>query len=336
MPHYRNYCRRFGWEAALPVKISMHKSVFFLTSKSISTANELKLDSAIFGETGLNFDEVDEIRKVLGGTKIYVEVATFACAKYQAQFPDAQVVEATGKQAVGVCPTHLGVREEILNSVAKVLKLGIDGVWLNYLRYPTDWQSSNPDILDTCYCDRCIKNFEEFIGEPVKADTLEDLALLIDGAYYHEWLEFKAKNIVSFVKEVKELISLGENNVQLGLFAVPWEDKEFGAGIKRVVAQDFGKLADYVDIFSPMLYHKKCGQNVSWIKQKVDYFWNLGGPFLPLVQTEASPNAISADEFANALEFAVAKPSLGVCLYSFEELANQPELLAAATRFFAK
>lgn len=282
----------------------MHKSVFLAnsTSQLLEVAAQLKLDSAFVGAQEASPNKLELLRGTLRDTELYAKLDVFAGEELLRKYPDAVPVESMGKATHAlVCPTHPGVRQEALDNITKLLETGVDGIWLDYVRYPTHWQTSDPEILDTCYCARCLTLFEEHIGEPIEGvggegNKLEDTALFIDGSYYHEWLEFKAEHIASFVREVRKLIDASGKKVKLGLCLVPWKDKEHGAGIQRVVAQDFIKLTGVVDVFSPMLYHAMCGKSPEWVKDMVEYYWALGAPYLPFVQTENKPQQVSPAE----------------------------------------
>ena len=327
----------------------MHKSTFFFfkpNHESLVKAKELNLDSVFSTHANLDESAIKDIRENVGeNIKIYVELGVFAGKDLWDKYPDAVPVEASGKEPsrgwyYGVCPSHEGVRNECLQHVKNILEKDINGIWLDFIRYPTKWEEPEPYILDTCYCDKCLKKFSEYLGEPIEGNTLEDKVLLIDGSYYIEWIEFKTEMITSMVKEVRKLID--EHNikvedgkkVKLGFFAIPWQDKEHSAGIKRIVAQDFGSLSTLVDVFSPMLYHKMGGKDVSWIKEMVNYFWEVGKPQLPLIQTEPRESEISTEEFKQALEYASASPSTGVCVFFLEDLMKQPEKFDAVKEYF--
>ncbi|KKU49352.1 MAG: hypothetical protein UX79_C0003G0026 [candidate division WWE3 bacterium GW2011_GWB1_47_11] len=312
-----------------------------MTRESLEAARDLNPTSVFVGASTLDAATVTNMRKVLDGAEIYAEVGIFVGQALIDKYPDAKPVEAFGKATakdwyVGVCPTHPGVRKDVLEKIKSLTKLGVDGIWLDFIRYPSKWEEPRPYILDTCYCPRCMSLFEEFIGEKLVAANLEELALLIDGSYYHEWLQFKAGQITSLVKETRKLIDESGKKITLGLFAVPWRENEYGAGIKRIVAQDFGALAELVDVFSPMLYHKMCGKDVAWIKEMVAYFWHVNKQFLPLIQTESRVAEITAHEFEQALCNASASPSMGVCVFFLEDLLKQPEKSNIVKDYFAK
>ena len=323
----------------------MHKSAFFLlvpTDSSIQSAKTLKLDSVFASSTHLSVEVISKLRAELGEKiQINAEIGIFAGKDLLEKFSDAKPVEALNTPTekdwyCGICPTHEGVRSHALEKIKALFALDINGIWLDFIRYPSKWEEPEPYILDTCYCDRCMQKFSEYIGEPIAGNSAEEKALLIDGSYYIEWLEFKCGQITSMVKAVQDLIKESGKNIKLGFFAVPWDEKEHGAAIKRVLGQDFAALSGLVDTVSPMLYHKMCGKDVDWIKEKVDFFWQLGISQLPLVQTEPRVAEISADEFNKALEFASVSPSTGVCIFFLEDLVKHEKLFEKAQNFFAK
>lgn len=325
----------------------MNKSAFLfsLSKEILQQAKELNLSSIYLNEKYISKENTSLIKEILGNDiKIYVEISIFAGKDLLEKYPDSKPVDALGKAThkdwyFGICPTHEGVRKERLEKIQELSKENIDGIFLDFIRYPTKWEEPDPYILDTCYCPRCLKLFEAYIGEPIEGvggegTQLENTALHIDGSYYHEWLEFKTNTITSFVSDAKDVLSLNEN-ILLGLFAVPWDDSEYGSAIKRIIGQDFMKLSEYIDIFSPMLYHKMCGKDITWIKDKVDYFWQIGKPFLPLIQTEPKPIEISFDEFKHALSYASELPSQGVCVFFLEDLIRHKELFDYTKEYFS-
>ena len=73
--------------------------------------------------------------------------------------------------------------------------------------------------------------------------------------------------ITSFVRQAAEVVrTQARRPCQLGLFSVPWRTENFEGALRRIMGQELGALAADVDIFSPMVYHRMCGQPVSWIR----------------------------------------------------------------------
>ena len=316
----------------------MHKSVLInsVNKNILSSLKQLKLDSIVLDFNSLNSENISSLRKFSGAPEMFVQIPIFQGSKELLQrYPDAKAVEAENKETVtddyvGICPTHPQVREDALNKVKKALNENIQGIWLNHLRYPTNWNVPEPEILNTCYCDRCLRMFEEYIGESIVGNSLEDKFLHIDGSYYLEWLEFKAEQIVSMIRRVKGIIAESGKEIKVGIFIVPWEDKDYGAGVQRILAQDYSKLGGYIDVFCPELYYKDCGQDVSWVKNKVEYFWNISHPFISIVKS----NNVPSKEFKQSLEYATSGFSEGVVVSNLEDLVDNGKKIKVLRIFF--
>src|SRR3989338_2650784 len=314
----------------------MHKSIFLDSLKDTEEVlSGISLDSIMISPKLCNAQSISDLRKTHKNVEIYADFPVFCGEELLKSFPDAIPIEAFGKDLIKegltfVCPTHLGVRQYLIKELAKLVKLDINGVWLDCARYPTVWDKSNPIIYDTCYCKRCISLFEKHIGEKIVGTTLEDKFLHIDGSYYIEWLRFKCDQITSIVELARKTITNSKKEMKLGIFVVPWEDSEYSAGIKRILGINIEQISPLVETVSPMLYHKMCGKDVEWVKEKVNYYWNLGKPFLPLIQT----GDVSLDEFKKSMEFAILKPSAGVCVFYLDDLIKQREKVDIVLDFF--
>jgi len=324
-----------------PFRLKMHKSAFLIniSKENLKEASLLRLDSVFIGNDSISSENIDLIRNLFDGD-IFVEVRVFAGKDNLEKFPDAQPVESAGKDVVkdwhnALCPTHGELRKEVLDKIGMAAEMGIDGIWLDFIRYPTKWEGSEPVLLDTCYCARCVSKFEGGLGEKVSGSNLEETAQNICDRYYLEWLNFKEEQITSFVKEAKKVIDSSNRKIKLGFFAVPWEEQEYGDAIKRIIGQDFESLSKIVGVLSPMLYHRMCGKPVEWVKKKVEYFWQYGTPLLPLVQTENREGELKAEEFKSALQYAVQEPSQGVCIFFLDDLVKQPEKYEVARELFS-
>ena len=318
----------------------MHKSIFLDSlNNTQEVLKSITLDSIFIGPKLFSTESISSLRGIVKNTHIYADMSVFCGEDLVKLFPDAVIVEAFGKDLVKdgisfVCPTHSEVKEYFQKRITDLLKLDINGIWLDCARYPTVWDKPNPVIYDACYCKRCISLFEKHIGEKIVGTTLEDKFLHIDGSYYIEWLRFKCDQITSIVELARKTITNSKKEMKLGIFVVPWEDSEYSAGIKRILGINIEQISPLVETVSPMLYHKMCGKEVGWVKEKVNYYWNLGKSFLPLIQTENTPLEIGLGEFKKSLEFAVLKPSFGVCIFYLDNLIKQKDKLVVAGDFF--
>lgn len=109
------------------------------------------------------------------GNDVYVSVNAFGGKGAWKDHPDSRPVKSDGsylgsapgyKGHGGVCPTHTGWRRERLKYIESLVrefggKGGIDGIWLDFVRYPGLWEVPEPEIPDTCYCPRCLYKFQK-------------------------------------------------------------------------------------------------------------------------------------------------------------------------------
>ena len=62
----------------------------------------------------------------------------------------------------GICPTHDGYRRFRMDAFRKLLQdFAIDGVWLDYHHSHASWEQAEPEMPDTCFCDRCLRRFQD-------------------------------------------------------------------------------------------------------------------------------------------------------------------------------
>lgn len=198
------------------------------------------------------------------------------------------------------CPNDKIVRQNKLKEIKKLMNLTIDGLWLDFIRFPLLWEIKNPAIKSAHLCSQCqdVKNRTEIIS--------------------------------SFVAQVRSLINQSGKDIKLGMFSVPWRNEDFNGAIKKVIGQDLHYLAQYIDIFSPMVYHKMCGRSTKWVHEMIKYMAGITGkPVLPIVQTEDKPEKISKKEFADEVHHAFKNPSAGVIIFYLEDLLKDKEKIQA-------
>ena len=265
------------------------------------------------------------------GFQVYVAVNAFGGKGAWKLFPDSRPVKADGsllgsgpgeKGHGGVCPTHEGWRKERLKYVAGLVRDlggegGIDGLWLDFIRYPGFWETDSPEIPDTCYCSRCLRRFQ--------ADSHMDMPKGLEGkeaAWWikthvpYEWMKWKKGQIESFVAEVKRILAEnpGKRALKLGVFLVPWTKGERENAVSYRLAQDPFALGEMVDVISPMVYHRMCGRTVQWVGYMVNYYREtVKCRVWPIVQAVDCPAA----DFGEAVSWAWKGGAEGVLVYAF-------------------
>ncbi len=260
--------------------------------------------------------------------KVYLTLNVFGGRGAWKEFPDSVPVTADGKKISnkygGVCPTHFEWRESRLQLLERWLKensgeQGISGVWLDFIRYPGSWEHEKPSIPDSCYCQRCLTLFQVEKGVDVPDDlNVIKLSRWIKKYAADEWLQWKKEQITSFVRDVRTVMDkAGDKKVKLGVFLVPWMQGEKDGAVTFSLGQDAGHLAGYVDVFSPMVYHKMVARKSTWITELTEYFADLTGkPVWPIIQAEG----LSPDEFENAVLAVEEGEGSGILVYSYPKM----------------
>lgn len=273
------------------------------------------------------------------GFKVYISVNVFGGRGAWKRYPDSRPVRADGKLLGsdpaykghgGVCPTHHAWRKERLKYIEKLVeqfgsKDGIDGIWLDFIRYPGLWEVKDPRPPDTCYCPRCLRKFQQDTGIRFPRELRpREAPLWIRKNCLYEWMEWKKSRISSFVDEVRRVLG----HLKLGVFLVPWTKGEKQDAISYRLAQDPFQLSDQTDVISPMLYHRMCAKDVSWVGYMTRYYKETARcQVWPIVQSAGC----SPEEFSNALKLAGRAGAGGILVFSFKWM--KPSLWKALKDF---
>jgi hypothetical protein len=277
-------------------------------------------------------DEKLIMEEVTAGREVFLTLNVFGGSEAWKIFPDARPVKADGtflKASLGgICPTHEGWRQERLDLLSSWLEKfsgesAISGVWLDFIRYPGRWEQEAPDIPDTCYCDRCLLKFQTGTGIHIakKATNTAAKAKWIQENAALQWMEWKKEQIASFVRDARKRIEQhSKRKVKLGVFLVPWRKSDFEGALSFRLAQDPKLLASFVNVFSPMVYHRMVDRPVSWVGEITDYVAEMTGREVwPIIQAEK----VGAQEFALVVQTVSRSRASGLLIYTFSELQEE-------------
>ncbi|CAN2039309.1 Glycosyl hydrolase-like 10 domain-containing protein [Candidatus Magnetomoraceae bacterium gMMP-15] len=272
--------------------------------------------------------------------QVYLSVNAFGGRSGWQKFPDSRPVKADGiflesKGHGGVCSTHQAWRDHRLNYIKDLIKKygpeKIDGIWLDFIRYPGFWETNEPKIPDTCYCQRCLNKFQKDCNIKLPENlSAKDSALWIKKNCPYDWMKWKKKQITSFVKDIRDIINEMSNqkHIKLGLFLVPWTKGERQNAISYLLAQDPFELSGLVDVISPMVYHKMCHQNESWVGYMTAYYKETAKcQVWPIIQSQNC----APQEFSRVLKYAGHAGADGVLVYTFRYI--KPEFWNVFNQF---
>jgi hypothetical protein len=276
--------------------------------------------------------------------KIFADWTVFAGDELRQAFPDSVPVEASGAPFeredwyIPACPNHPLLRQRHLVEMERLFERwahALDGLWLDFIRYPVRWEVEQPYLRQLCFCRHCLNLFLQRQQAQYSPEETRELAQLILATRFEEWVSWKCMRIVQFVQEVRAQLASQAHPIRLGMFSLPWRRKDFDGAIRTVAAQDLGQLAQVVDVISPMVYHKLCYQPVAWIADVVQdvYDWTQR-PVLPVIQSLDQPAPLLADEMNAALKHALNVPAIGTIIFTLEPvLASTEKAHVVQTRF---
>ena len=277
-------------------------------------------------------------------TMVYVDLPLFAGADLRVSFPDSAPVDEYGSVMgsdewyVPLCPNNVHVRAHRLASLRSVLEQhgdALHGVWLDFARYPLRWEVPQPNLVQTCFCDQCLALF---FGRPLREYAVDERKAAIDAILnerFDAWVEWKCQRIAGFVQDIRNFLRAQRPDLRLGLFALPWRLTDHNAAVRTIVGQDVALLGRRVDVISPMVYHRLCGQSPEWIADVVEEIRARScTDILLIIQTINAPGTLSAAELRRALEIASAVSDQGVLLFDLSAIVRDPDKLAVVREAF--
>jgi hypothetical protein len=164
-----------------------------------------------------------------------------------------------GELVQGVCLSRKEFLEETEAALIEGLRLfRPTGIWLDYLTYAGWFETPTPDLQDSCFCPDCIAEFCE--STSLNTTTPEQIM----STAREQWVQHKCQRVAGFAQRYAGLIHASLPNCIVGAYMCPWEPDEFAGALTRIFGQDYGLLAEAIDIFTPLIYCAKSGRTPAW------------------------------------------------------------------------
>ena len=182
-----------------------------------------------------------------------------------------------GDLVQGVCLSQKDFLDETENNLIDGIKnFRPVGIWLDYLTYAGWFETPNPDLQESCFCQDCIADFCDTTG--IDADTPEQILRL----FGVQWTRYKCERIAKFAARYAGLIRSWLPECIIGAYMCPWTPEEFNGALTRIFSQDYALLAPAIDVFTPLIYVKKSGRTSEWGRELLTNPLNL---FLIIVKS---------------------------------------------------
>ncbi|MBT8297529.1 MAG: hypothetical protein KJO52_04280, partial [Maribacter sp.] len=234
--------------------------------------------NAIFVHSGsINHDIMKRARSE--GVKVYAEFATLNGKNYVEAHPEAWAINEKGEKVgaaswfMGVCPTEPTFRQYRFGQLRDLLlEYDLDGVWIDYVHWHAQFEEPEPILPETCFCNHCLDGFSKDSGIEIPDGTTSDKALWILNNHDEPWRDWRCKVIYDWTYEIKNIIKEVNPKTLLGLYHCPWDDQEFNGARRRILGLDYTLLKETIDVFSPMVYHRRMGRKPEWVQENIQWF----------------------------------------------------------------
>lgn len=286
----------YGYDATLPVCAGR------TAQEQVASLMTLGIN-AVFG----GYDRPDFVRAAKrAGLRIMAELACFAGERWWHDLPESRPVLSDGSLLdpeegyYGVNPAHPVVRRKQLSALEKLARnWPIDGIWLDFVRWPCHWEVPRPRLVETSFDSLTVARFSHDTGVSVSVQDTEDIL----GVYSGAWYRWRCQQIVDWVAQARATLDRVRPGMLMGAFVVPWTPEDHDGALIKVMGQDLPALSRYVDVFSPMAYHRMCGQPPSWIHRVIESIAReTERPVWPTIQSVDRPDILPPAEYREAIE----------------------------------
>lgn len=221
-----------------------------------------------------------------------------------------------GRLVQGVCLSQADYLAEIEEQLAAGLnKFRPRGIWLDYLTYAGWFETPEPDLQESCFCPRCVDDF----CRTANIDATSPARILSE--YALEWKAHKCRKVAGYAMRYAAMIKSKLPDCVVGAYMCPWTPEQFDGALTRIFAQDYGLLAEAIDVFTPLIYCRKSGREAGWGREWLE----RSGEFVPAGKSVQL--ILDALDFPDSLtETALsAVPSHGIQLFAGASLFQDPD-----------
>ena len=295
--------------------------------------SDLGINAVFARKSALTTDLYDQLRH--DSIKIFIEFPLLNGKEYLKDHPEAWPINEKGEKAppadwfMGICVTDSGFIQSKRDELEDFLgKNEVDGVWLDYLHWHAQFETPEPILPETCFCNRCINLFKSYSELEIPKGSTAYQASFILKNHDKEWRKWRASIITNVVREFRDILKKNQENSLLGLYYCPWYPHEYDSALYRTLGLDMQSLDSLADVLTPMVYHQKMGRSPFWVKEYIDWIsdkteeWGTGTEIWPIVQAHNDPGIITPEEFRSVMEYGLSGNSSGVMMFSVYSLTD--------------
>jgi hypothetical protein len=246
---------------------------------------------------------------------------------------------------VGICPTSPEYFERKSRSVLEAIdRTQPDGVFLSFFRFPGFWELWLPespgfagtrrsDMLEYCFCERCLALFQQQTGHALAAGSIAQRAAVVLTELRDEWTGWKCSVIADVALMMRTKILELRPGTEIMLNAFGLGSSDFGNAVEEVLGQRISDLDSAIDYYELMFYFQIQKRNpYLWIPERVaEVRKQTTKPILADLQAAAEylepafvsgerKRSMSAGEWTRALKGVERSGADGLIVYSWRDL----------------
>lgn len=284
------------------------------------------------------------------GLKVFVEFPTLNGKEYLADLPDAWPIDEKGEKSLpadwfmGICPTHAGFKDYRAQQLRAILAAyQVDGVFLDYVHWHAQFETPEPILPETCFCDRCTGAFTASLDTVIPGETIQQKADWILKNADAKWRSWRVGILNGWVEDLGKILKSQQPTAKLGVFHCAWYPSDYDSALYRTMGLDPIALAERADVLSPMLFHHMKGRPTTWVSEYVACLGQTIGPerlsktqIWPIVQSHNNPGIVTPEEFRQVMIEGSKAPSSGIMMFSDQSLVEDPRKVQVMKELYAK
>ncbi|MDG5800633.1 hypothetical protein QA597_09705 [Marinilabiliaceae bacterium ANBcel2] len=299
--------------------------------------NELGLNAIFVRSYSLNDELYHTAREQ--GCKIFVEFPVLLGGNFLEDNPQCAPIEPSGEMSppadwfMGVCPTCPDFKEDRREYLKSILdQFNVDGVFLDYLHWHAQFETPDPILPETCFCERCTNLFFTKNNIDSPEQDIPETSNFILTYYENEWREWRSTILTNWIIDLKEILKSNQPKSLLGLFYCSWYPDEYDSALYRIMGIDIDDFVKEADVLAPMLFHHMKDRPVNWIGEYLNWLDSVSTSIRPgstpeiwpIVQAHNNPGEVSPEEFREAMTQGSSAPSSGIMMFSDRALLDDP------------
>lgn len=308
--------------------------------------DELGMNAIFVRSISLN-DELFDTAKDQN-VKVFVEFPTLLGRNYVEEHPEAWPIDETGNPSppadwfMGVCPTDPDFKEYRSEQLRNILNTyDVGGIFLDYVHWHAQFESADPILPETCFCDRCTSKFSEYSGLDIPGTEIAAKAEWILENAEPQWRDWRNRVLNEWMRDMKTIVKENQPEAIVGIFYCSWYPEDHDGALYKTLGIDVEAFAEIADVLSPMLFHKMKEREPGWVSEYTFWLGDLietsveDKPLVwPIVQAHDSPVEVSPEEFLQVMVEGSKPPSTGIMMFSDRSLLDNPEKIDVMRQFY--